>query len=705
MSLIRGNLNSLIIIGFLSAVPLAGQTLEPPVAPVIPHNETRFGTTVVDNYFWLREKSNPEVIKYLEQENAYTTAVTEGLKPFEDALYSEMLSHVKQTDLDVPVRRGDYYYYSRTEEGKQYPIRCRKKGSLNGKEEVLLDLNELGQVKKFVGLGAFVVSDDQNLLAYTLDYTGYRQFTLQVKDLRTGAVLPDTMERVDSIAWAADNRTLFVVTEDAVTKRSSRAWRHTLGQKDSESLYEEKDETFRLGVEKTRDKKYVLLGAFSTDTSEFRYLRADRPQSAFVVFLPREKQHRYFVDHRENLFYVRSDKGATNFQVFTAPEGDPNPKNWKVFIAHNKDVLVADIDLFRDFAVSVEKSQALNRMRIFDFKSGKWSTIAFPEPLYSAFPGETPEFTSTTYRYRYQSLVTPPSVFDYDTETGKSILLKQQEVPGGYDPSQYLSERQWVTVRDGVRVPLSIVYKKGFQRDGTRPLLLYAYGSYGIGMPASFSASRLVLLDRGLAYVIAHIRGGDDMGERWHDDGKLMNKKNTFNDFVDCADYLIREKWTSKDRLLIEGGSAGGLLMGAVVNMRPDLFKAVHLAVPFVDVMNDMFDPSLPLTTTDYPEWGNPTNDKAVYDYILSYSPYDNIHQAAYPAMLLTESLNDSQVAYWEAAKFVARARTLKADNSPILLKMKMDPAGHGGASGRYDQMRDRAFECAWLLSQVGITK
>ena len=704
MSLIRRPLGLLMLIGSVSGIPLVGQTPQPPVAPVIEHRETRYGTTVVDNYFWLREKSNPEVIKYLEAENAYTAAMTQGLKPFEDALYNEMLSHIKQTDLSVPVRRGDYYYYSRTEEGKQYPIQCRKKDSVEGREEVLLDLNQLGQGRKFVGLGAFVVSDDQNLLAYTLDYVGYRQFTLHVKDLRTGDTLPDTMERVDSVAWAADNRTLFLTTEDEVTKRANRAWRHTLGEKDYQPLYEEKDGTFRVGVEKTRDRKYVLLAAVSTDTTEFRYLKADQPQSGFTVFLPREKQHRYFVDHRENLFYIRSDKGAKNFQVFTAPDDDPDPKKWEVFIPPEKDVLIQHIDLFRDFAVSAEKAQALNRMRVYDFKSGKWTAIAFPEPVYAAFPGDTPEYTSTTYRYSYQSLVTPPSVFDYDTQTGKSILRKQQEVPGGYDPSQYVSERQWVTVRDGTKVPLSIVYKQGFPRDGTRPLFLYAYGSYGLGMPAGFSSSRLVLLDRGLAYVIAHIRGGDDMGEQWHDDGRLMNKKNTFNDFIDCAEYLIQEKWTSPDRLLIEGGSAGGLLMGAVVNMRPDLFRAVHLAVPFLDVMNDMMDPSLPLTTTDYPEWGNP-NDKTAYDYILSYSPYDNLHRAAYPAMLLTESLNDSQVAYWEAAKFVAKARALKTDNNPILLKMKMDPAGHGGASGRYDQLRDRAFESAWLLSQVGITK
>ena len=702
--MIRRFFRSLMLLGLFSGNGLFGQTPQPPVAPVIEHRETRHGATVVDNYFWLREKSNPDVIKYLEAENAYTEAMTKDLKPFQAALYNEMLGHIKQTDLSVPARRGDYYYYSRTEEGKQYPIQCRKKGSLDAKEEVLLDLNELGKGRKFVGLGAFVVSDDQNLLAYTIDYVGYRQFSLEVKDLRSGATLPNTIERVDSVAWAADNRTLFLTTEDAVTKRANRAWRHTLGQKEFEPVYEEKDEIFRIGVDKTRDKKYLLLAAESTDTTEFRYLRADQPGSDFTVFLPRELHHRYFLDHRENLFYIRSDKGAKNYQVFTAPENDPQPNNWKIFIPYDKDVLIDGIDLFRDFAVSVEKSQALNRMRIFDFKSEKWSAIPFPESVYAAFPGNTPDYDSKTYRYSYQSMITPSSVFDYDTQTGKSTLLKQQEVPGGYDPSQYDSERQWVTARDGVKVPLSIVYKKGFKRDGTGPLFLYAYGSYGFGVPATFSSSRLVLLDRGVAFVIAHIRGGNDMGEQWRDDGRLMNKKNTFNDFIDSAEYLIQEKWTSKDRLLIEGGSAGGLLMGAVVNMRPDLFHAVHAAVPFVDVMNTMMDASLPLTVGEYLEWGNP-NEKEAYDYMKTYSPYDNLEKRAYPAMLVTTSFNDSQVMYWEPAKYVARLRTVKTNDTPLLLKIKMEPAGHGGASGRYDRMKDQAFEYAWLLKQVGITR
>jgi oligopeptidase B len=688
----------------LSYAHAADLPTQPPVAKRVEHREVRHGATVIDNYFWLREKSNPEVIAYLTAENAYTAAMTAGLKPFEDALYKEMLGRIKQTDLGVPERQGDYLYYSRTEEGKQYAINCRKKGSMDAPEEVLLDLNEMAQGKPFISLGAMVVSDDQNLLAYSTDYKGFRQYELHVKDLRTGKTLDDTTERVGGIVWGADNRTLFVTTEDAVTKRRDRLWRHTLGAKDFQPVYEEKDELYRLGLEKTRDKQFILLDIGSTDTSEVRYLRADQPAANFTVFLPREKKHRYSVDHREKLFFIKSNKAAKNFQVVTAPENDPSPKNWETFIAHDPNVLVVDIDLFRDFAVSLEKSEALNRIRIYDFKSGQWHSIAFPEPVYSVFPAGTPDFNSTTYRYSYQSLITPSGIFDYDTQTGKSMLLKQMEVLGGYDPTQYVSERLWATARDGVKVPLSIVYKKGFKRDGKSPLMLYAYGSYGSGTAATFSSSRLSLLDRGVPCVIAHIRGGDEMGEKWHDDGMLMNKKNTFYDFIDSAEYLIQQNWTSKDKLLIEGGSAGGLLMGAVVNMRPDLFHAVHAAVPFVDVMNTMMDASLPLTVGEYLEWGNP-NEQTAYDYMKTYSPYDNLEKRAYPAILVTTSLNDSQVMYWEPAKYVASMRALKTDSNPLLLKCKMEPAGHGGASGRYDRLKDQAFEYAWLLNQVSITK
>ncbi len=676
----------------------------PPAAPRVDHREVRHGATVIDEYYWLREKSNPQVAEYLEAENSYTEAMTKRLQPFRDALYQEMLGRIKQTDLSVPTPRRGYLYYSRTEEGKQYPIQCRRKGGMQAPEEVLLDLNELAKDHKFVGLGAFAISDDQNLLAYTVDFTGFRQYALKVKDLRTGRILPDTIERVTSVEWAADNRTLFLVTEDAVTKRSDTFWRHALGSPKFDQIYQEKDELFDIGVGKTRDLKYLALQVESKDTAEVRYLRSDRPADAFTVLLPREKGHRYYLDHREGLFYIRTNKPGHNFAVVTAPEGDPSPRNWKTFIPHRENVRLQDIDLFQDFAVSVEKSDALNHLRIYDFQSRKWSAIEFPEPVYSVFPASTPEYESNTYRYNYQSFITPSSVFDYDVRSGKSTLLKQQEVLGGYDPKQYASERLWATARDGVKVPISIVYRKGFVRDGKGALFLYGYGSYGFGTPPTFSSNRTSLLDRGMAYAIAHIRGGDEMGEQWREDGMLMKKKNTFQDFIDCAEFLIGEKWTSKDRLVIEGGSAGGLLMGAVVNMRPDLFRAVHAAVPFVDVMNTMMDASLPLTVGEYLEWGNP-NEKAAYDYMKTYSPYDNLEKRAYPAMLVTTSFNDSQVMYWEPAKYVARLRRMKTDANPLLLKIKMDPAGHGGASGRYDRLHDTAFEYAWLMDQVGITK
>ncbi len=688
----------------LSFLIVASAQPVPPVAPTVDHREERHGATVVDNYFWLREKSNPKVVEYLEAENAYTKAMTADLGPFQEALYKEMLSHVKQTDLSVPMRRGAYLYYSRTVEGQQYPIQCRRKGAMDAPEEILLDPNELSKTHKFVGLGAFVVSDDDNMLAYTVDFTGFRQYGLQVKNLRTGETLPDSAERVDSVVWAADNKTLFLSTEDAVTKRSDKVWRHVLGGTALEPIYEEKDELYDVAVEKTRDKKYIFVWSAAKDTTEFQWLRADQPQGHFAVFLPREKKHRYYVDHRGDLFYIRTNKDGRNFGVMTAPESDPARKNWKAFIPQRDDVLLENLDLFQDFAVAVERSNALDHLRVYDFHGAKWTPVAFPEPVYAASPGGTPEFTSKTYRYNYQSLVTPPSVFDYEVASGQSKLLKRQEVLGGYDPSHYTCERLWATARDGVKVPISIVYRKGLVRDGHAPLFLYAYGSYGIGTPASFSSNRLSLLDRGMSYAIAHIRGGNEMGEKWREDGMLMKKKNTFQDFIDSAEYLVAEKWTSKDRLVIEGGSAGGLLMGAVVNMRPDLFRAVHAAVPFVDVMNTMMDASLPLTVGEYLEWGNP-NEKEAYDYMKTYSPYDNLEKRAYPAILVTTSFNDSQVMYWEPAKYVARMRTLKTNDSPLLLKIKMEPAGHGGASGRYDRMKDQAFEYAWLLTQVGITK
>jgi oligopeptidase B len=696
---------------FRFAVLLAGPLLlaqtdapQPPAAPRIEHREIRQGATVIDNYYWLREKSNPEVVKYLEAENAYTAAMTKQLAPFQEVLYKEMLGRIKQTDLSVPYRDSGYFYYSRTEEGKQYPIRCRKKGSLEAPEEVLLDQNEMAKGLKFLSIADVEVSDDGNLLAYTTDNTGFRQYTLHVKDLRTGTILPDTAERVTSLAWAADNQTLFFGTEDAVTKRSNLIFRHRLGTSVNQEVFDEKDELFNTGVERSRDKKMIFSASFATDSREFRYLAAEHPEGAFTAVLPREKGHKYTVDHRDGLFYITTNRDAKNYRVVTAPVSDPRPANWKEFVAARPDVLVQNIDLFKEFAVIFEKSMALNRIRVLNFHTGEWKALPFREPVYSADPAANPEYDTSLFRYTYQSLTAPPSVYDYDMRAHTPVLLKQQEVLGGYDPSQYVSERLWATARDGVKVPISIVYRKGLKRDGNAPLFLYAYGSYGFGTPASFQSNRFSLLDRGMTFAIAHIRGGNEMGEAWHDDGMLMHKKNTFTDFIDSAEYLVKEKYTSPRRLVIEGASAGGLLMGAVTNMRPDLFRAVHAGVPFVDVMNTMMDATLPLTVGEYLEWGNP-NEKAAYDYMKTYSPYDNLEKRAYPAILVTSSFNDSQVMYWEPAKYVARLRTLKTDTNPLIFKINMDPAGHGGASGRYDRLKQQAFEYAWLLSEAGITQ
>ena len=674
-----------------------------PTAPRKPHLEVRFGDKVSDDYFWLRDKSDPDVTRYLEAENEYTRSQTETLQPLVDRLYGEMLTRLKQTDLSVPVRRGQYLYYSRTEEGKQYPIQCRRNGDMTVPEEIVLDQNALAVGHKFTQVAASVLSDDGNLLAYLVDFVGFRQYRLQIKDLCSGEVEPDTAERVTSVEWAADNRTLFLTTEDEKTKRSDKLFRHELGTSEFELLYHEEDELFDISLEKSRDRAYLFLHISSKDTTEEHFLPSGRPKDKFQVFLGREKGHRYYIDHRLGLFYIRTNKGAKDFRVVTVSSDENRaPEAWKTFVEHRPGTLIEGIDLFRDFAVLVEKSEALNRLRFYRFSSEDWSAPGFSEPVYTAMPAETPDFNAMLYRYSYQSFVTPPTVFDFDPNSGTSTLLKQQEVLGGYDPGNYESQLLWATGADGARIPISIVWKKGLARDGSSPLLLYGYGSYGIGMSPAFSLARLSLLDRGMSHAIAHIRGGDELGERWREDGMLMKKKNTFQDFINCAEFLVREKWTSPDRLAIEGGSAGGLLMGAVVNMRPSLFRAVHLAVPFVDVINTMMDATLPLTVGEYLEWGNP-HEKPAYDYMKSYSPYDNLEKKDYPAMLVTTSLHDSQVMYWEPAKYVARLRTLKTDSQPLLLKIKMEPSGHGGASGRYDRLKDIAFEYAWLLNEVGI--
>ncbi len=681
----------------------------PPVAPRRDHAQVWHGRTFVDPYYWLREKGSPDVVAYLEAENAYTEATTAELKPFSAALYTEMLGRIKQTDLSVPTREGRFYYYRRTVEGQQYPIRCRKPAGPDGAwlesapEEVLLDQNEMAKGLPFLSVAAFEVSDDDARLLYSSDETGFRQYRLFVKDLKTGAVQGPLAERVRSATWAADSRTLFYVTEHPTTKRSDTLWRLELGGQPVK-VYEEKDELFSIGVGRTKDKTFVVLGCGATDTWEQRVLPASSPGGELRPVLPREKGHKYDVEHRDGTLFIRTNKDAKNFRLVTAPLADPSPTRWKTFVEHRPDVLLDGVEVFKDFVVLQEKQAGLNRLRVHAFSDGRWKEVSFPEPVYTAFASGTPEFDSKRLRYSYQSLTTPPSVYDYDMAAGTSALLKREEVLGGFDPNRYVSERLWATARDGVKVPISIVYPKGFARDGKAPLWLYGYGSYGAGMSANFDSRRLSLLDRGIPFAIAHVRGGNEMGEAWHDDGMLMKKKNTFFDFIDCAELLVKEKWTSPDRLLIEGGSAGGLLVGAVTNERPDLFRAVHAAVPFVDVMNTMMDASIPLTVVEYLEWGNP-NEKAAFDYMLSYSPYDNLAKKPYPAILVTTSYNDSQVMYWEPAKYVAKLRTLKTDSNPLVLKTKMQPAGHGGASGRYDALKDRAFELAWMLRQVGITK
>jgi len=658
------------------------------------------GVTLVDDYFWLREKNNPAVMAHLKAEDAYTDTVMKPTAALQEKLYNEMVSHIKETDTNVPYRWGSYFYYTRTEKGKQYPIYCRKKGSPDASEEIVLDENELAKGQKFMSVDTFAPSNDGNLLAYTTDNTGYRQYTLQIKDLRTGQIFPERIERVNGVAWATDNKTFFYVTEDPVTKRSDKFFRHIVGTDKNDLIYEEKDELFDLVVSRSRDRAMIFVHSLSKTSTEARYLRADDPNGTLKVILPREPEHEYDVDYRNDQFYIRTNKGAKNFHIVTVPVSDPSPNNWKEFVAHRPEVKVDGIDLFAAHEVLSEWENGLQQLEVIDLKTDKRQRIKFPEPVYSVDLTSNREFNTNVVRYSYNSLVTPNSIFDYDMNTGKATLLKQTEVPGGFDRANYKSERVFATASDGTKIPMSMVYRNGVKLDGSAPLLLYGYGSYGYSVVPTFSANRLSLLDRGVIFVIAHIRGGGELGEEWRQEGRMMKKMNTFTDFIACGEALIRMNYTSKDRLVIEGGSAGGLLMGAVSNLRPDLFKAVISHVPFVDVLNTMLDASLPLTTSEYIEWGNP-NEKPAFDYMKTYSPYDNVTKKDYPAMLVRVSLNDSQVPYWEGAKLVAKLRALKTDHNPLLLKVNFG-AGHGGASGRYDALREVAFDYAFMLWQVG---
>ena len=694
-------------------------TLLPP-APIACKNHTEthlHGTVLNDDYAWLRQKEDPEVTAYLEAENAYAEAFMGPLAGLREDLYQEMLSHIKQTDVSVPFREGDWLYYNRTEEGRQYGIHCRTHGSPSATEDtpeqIILDGNQLAEGHAFFAVGDTDISDDGNWLAYTTDITGFRQYSLRIKDLRTGETLPGEVERVGSIAWGADNLTLFYTVEDEEQKRQFQLWRHKRGTPHEKDVlvYQDNDERFNLGVGRTRDGKFLIMESASHTTSESWFLPADDPKGAFRIINLRQDEHEYSIDHRNGLWFIRTNDRGRNFRLVTAPMETPGPKFWTELIPHRDAVMLEDVDLFADFFVACEREDGLPRLRIWRFSNDgpealPAGDITFPEPAYSAHPHINRVFESPTFRYAYQSLVTPSSVYEYDTAGGASTLLKQLEIPGGFDRTLYASERVHAIAPDGVKVPVSLVYridKRDKSAGAGNPLYVYGYGSYGYSLPLGFSGNRLSLLDRGFVMAYAHIRGGGDLGKPWHDAGKMLVKRNTFTDFITAVEHLTASGYGDPARVAIEGGSAGGLLMGAVVNLRPDLFRAVVSHVPFVDVMNTMLDATLPLTVPEYEEWGNP-NEEIYFKYMLSYSPYDNVNAVTYPSMLIKTSLHDSQVMYWEPAKYVAKLRTLKTDNNPLLLVTNMQ-AGHGGASGRYDYLKEIAFDYAFLLRELGIVQ
>jgi oligopeptidase B len=690
----------------------------PPVARKQPTPTHLHGQTLEDDYRWMREKDSPEVLAYLEAENAYTDASMESTKEFQAELYKEMLSHIKETDESVPYLDNGYFYTSRTTEGSQYPVYCRrpavKIGDADPKydesvpEEILLDVNLLAVGQPYMAVGGMSITPDGALMAYSTDNTGFRQYTLKFRSLKTGEDSAESVERAGSFVWASDSKTLFYTTEDEQTKRHNHLYRHTLGtpMTDDVLVFDEPDERFNVGVGKTRDKQYLLLEAGSHTTSECRFLSTTTPDGEFKLIAPRVDDQEYSVDHRNDLFYIRTNDTGKNFRVVTAPVASPSRENWTELLAENTEAPLEDFDLFHSFVVTSRRVLGLPTLTITKFSGGdglgQTADIDFPEPVYSAGAHANREFTAKSFRYSYQSLVSPASVYEYDIESKISTLLKQQEVPGGFDPTLYGSDRVWVTATDGVKVPVSVVFRKDlFKYDAKNPLYVYGYGSYGYPLPVGFSAARLSLLNRGVVMAYAHIRGGGEMGDPWHDAGKMMVKRNTFSDFVSVTEQLVEKGYGAVDRVAIEGGSAGGLLMGAVVNLRPDLFRVVLSHVPFVDVMNTMLDASLPLTVAEYEEWGNP-NEPEAFAYMASYSPYDNLVAGAYPAMLVKTSLNDSQVMYWEPAKYVAKLRTLKTNDTALLLHINMD-AGHGGASGRYDYLKEIAFDYAFLLRELGV--
>jgi oligopeptidase B len=690
----------------LTTAAAAADAPEPPVAQARPHQLEAHGQVRVDPYYWLRERENPEVIAYLAAENAYLDQVLAHTEALQEKLFEEITGRIKEDDSSVPYLDDGYYYYRRYEEGGEYPIYCRKEGSLEAPEEILVDGNAWAEGHGFFSLAPPRVSSGRDILAFAIDTVGRRFYTLRFKNLTTGEALADVIPDVTgNVAWANDNRTVFYTKQDPQTLRWYRVYRHVLGTDPGRDdlVYEEKDETFSTGVFKTKSRRYVMRASQQTLSTEYAFLDAAKPDGEFTVVLPREKDHEYSVDHLGHSFYIRTNWKAKNFRLMKTPVEATKKESWIEVVPHRADVLLEGFELFDDYLVTVERGEALNQIRVRPWEGAGAHAIEFPEPVYMADLGVNREMDTHVLRYTYESMTTPESTYDYDMSTGERTLLKREEVVGGHDPSDYVTERLWATARDGVRVPLSIVYSRDFERDGTHPLLLYAYGSYGATIDPGFDSARLSLLQRGFAFAIAHVRGGQALGRQWYEDGKLLKKKNTFTDFIDCARHLVEQGYTSRDRLFAAGGSAGGLLMGAVANMAPELFEGVIAYVPWVDVVTTMLDSDIPLTTAEYDEWGDP-HQREYYDYMLSYSPYDQVEAKDYPNLLVTTGLHDSQVQYWEPAKWVAKLRATKTDDNLVLLKTNME-AGHGGPSGRFARHRQTALAYAFMLDLVGIEK
>ena len=678
--------------------------VQPPSAKIVPHRLEEHGHVRTDNYYWLRQRENPEVLTYLKAENEYYEAMTAHTKKLEDQLYEEIKGRVKETDMSVPVRRGQFVYYTRTQEGSQYPIHCRRKVVDDADEQIMLDVNAVAEGHEFCSVAVGQVSSKENILPFAVDTVGRRFYTIRFKDADNGRMLPDQIPDITgNMAWANDNRTLFYAKQDPETLRSHRIYRHVLGTdvKEDQLVYEETDETFVTFVFKTRSKKFIIVGSEQTLSSEYRYLDAEDAQGAFTIFLPRERNHEYSLDHYGDHFYMRTNRQAPNFRLMRTLVTATGQDGWQEVIPHRGDVYLEGFALFQDHLAVEERKDGLIRLRIRPWEGDGEHYLDFGEPAYSASLTSNPETDTSVVRYTYTSLTTPSSVYDYDMVTREKKLLKQTEVLGDFDSANYRTERLYAKARDGARIPVSLVYRQDLRQPGKNPLLLYGYGSYGYSMNATFQSSRLSLLDRGFVYAIAHVRGGQELGRAWYEDGKLLKKKNTFTDFIDVADLLVRQEYAGSQRIYAMGGSAGGLLMGSVLNLRPDLFGGVIAHVPFVDVLTTMLDESIPLTTNEYDEWGNP-NEKKYYDYMLSYSPYDNVVSQDYPHLLVTTGLHDSQVQYWEPAKWVAKLRATKTDQNRLLLKVEME-AGHGGPSGRYRRFREVAIWWSFLLDLEGI--